>query len=115
MFLSDMFKGRRWRRLTIAGLMVVIALSAGLINWIRPLSRSEAIGVAEARFRKIPGSAKWSGRYKVNAWWAGDFWFVDFTDAEGGGMLAQIPVTPKGKLRGVGVNTPKFKEAAPQP
>jgi hypothetical protein len=94
--------------------MVVVAISAIVMSWLRPMGPAEAEKVAEARFLKVPGVNQWGGRYRVHAWPAGskqdgDGWFVDFTESEGGSLLAQMFVTSKGKTRGVGLAHGKFK------
>ena len=54
-------------RFTILTLMVVVAISAIVMSWFRPISRAEAEKIAEARFLKIPGASRWIGRYRVHA------------------------------------------------
>ncbi|WP_406698447.1 hypothetical protein V5E97_06200 [Singulisphaera sp. Ch08] len=58
---------RRLRpRFTIPTLMIVVAISAIVMNWFRPISRTEAEKIAEAKFLKIPHASRWVGRYGVD-------------------------------------------------
>jgi hypothetical protein len=97
-------------RFTILTLMVVVAISAIVMSWFRPISRAEAEKIAEARFMQIPGSSRWIGRYRVNAGPGGtldtdqpkryaDGWTVVLSDPRDGFPLAQYFLTPRGKLR----------------
>jgi len=91
-------------RFTILTLMVVVAISAIVMSWFRPISLAEAEKIAEARFLKIPGASRWIGRYRVNAFSGGskryaDGWTVVLSDPRDGFPLAQYFLTPKGKLR----------------
>ncbi len=91
-------------RFTILTLMVVVAISAIVMSWFRPISRAEAENVAEARFLKIPGASRWIGRHRVHAFPGGskryaDGWTVVLSDPRDGFPLAQYFLTPRGKLR----------------
>ena len=102
----------RRKQLTIGGMMIFVAIAAVLINGLRPITRSEAARIADARFREMPEAAAWAGRYQVNAWPAGsregDFWFVDFEQTDGG-HLAQVAVMSSGKVRSVGVDSARLQ------
>jgi hypothetical protein len=89
-------------RFTILTLMVVVAISAIVMSWFRPISRAEAEKIAEARFLKIPGASRWIGRYRVHAGPAGTFdydqkryadgWVVVVSDPRDGvPIMAAIP------------------------
>ena len=54
-------------RFTILTLMVVVAISAIVMSWFRPISRAEAEKIAEVKFLKIPHASRWIGRYRVDA------------------------------------------------
>ena len=100
-------------RLTVLSMMGVVAVSAIVMYWFRPLTQGEAERIAEARFLKVPGASRWVGRYRAHAWPAGskqdgDGWFVDFTETKDGSHLAQMFVTPEGRTRGIGVAPGKF-------
>jgi hypothetical protein len=95
-------------RFTILTLMVVVAISAIVMSWFRPISRTEATKTAEARFLKIPGASRWIGRYGVHADPVGasdqpkryaDGWSVVVSDLRDGIPLARYFLTPQGKLR----------------
>ena len=110
-------------RFTILALMVVVAISAILISWVRPISRIEAEKIAEAKFLKIPGANRWIGRYRVHADPGGTFdsdqpkryaddWTVVFSNHRDGTFLAQYLLTPKGKLRAADFAPGNFNELA---
>ena len=95
-------------RFKILTLMVVVAISAIVMSWFRPISPAEAQKIAEARFLKIPGASRWIGRYGVHAGpvWASDQpkryadgWTVVVSDSRDGVPLARYFLTPQGKLR----------------
>lgn len=60
-------------RFAILTIMVVVAISAIVMTLIRPISRTEAEKIAEAKFLKIPGAGRWIGRYRVDAGPGGTF------------------------------------------
>src|SRR5262245_41466451 len=95
-------------RFTILTLMVVVAISAIVMSWLRAISPAEAQKIAEARFLKIPGASRWIGRYGVHAGPVGasdqpkryaDGWSVVVSDLRDGFPLARYFLTPQGKLR----------------
>jgi ankyrin repeat protein len=95
-------------RFKILTLMVVVAISAIVMSWFRPISPAEAQKIAEARFLKIPGASRWIGRYGVHAGpvWASDQpkryadgWTIVVSDSRDGFPLARYFLTPQGKLR----------------
>jgi hypothetical protein len=91
-------------RFTILTLMVVVAIPAIVMSWLRPISRAEAEKIAEARFLKIPGASRWIGRHRVHAFPGGlkryaDGWTVDVSDPRDGYLIATYFLTPRGKLR----------------
>jgi hypothetical protein len=101
-------------RFTILMLMALVAISAIVINWLRPVTRTEAEKLAEARFLKVPGASRWVGRYTVNAWPCGskkdgDGWLVDLKEKGDGSLISQMFVTPKGRIRGLGLAVDKFR------
>jgi hypothetical protein len=104
----------RGKRLTIAGMMVLIAIVAGLANLFRPITRSEAMTKANLYFRQVPGVSAWNGSYKIHAWQSdstnyGDQWTVDFIDSDDHEHLAQITVTFSGTIVGPGINLDKLR------
>jgi hypothetical protein len=101
-------------RFTVLILMVVVAVAALLMSWLRPLTPADAERLAEARFRKIPGAARWAGRYRVHAWPAssknrGEGWFVNVKASEDGSHLVQMWVSSNGTIHGIGVDSERFK------
>ncbi len=101
-------------RFSILSMMVVVMISALVVNRLRPVTQSEAEKIAEGRFVKVPGASRWVGSHKVHAWsigtkQEGDVWVVDFTEAGDGTHLAQINVTSKGKVHAIGLAPGKFR------
>src|SRR3954454_23705991 len=85
----------RRRQVTIGGLLVVVALSAGLLNWFRPITGAEAASIAERRFRAIPGAAEWGGRCRARPRFTdgGDgrnYWVVNIIATGTDEPLAQV-------------------------
>jgi|SRR5271157_4420402 len=110
-------------RFTILTLMVVVAISAIVMSWFRPISRAEAEKIAEAKFLKIPGASRWIGRHRVHAGPGGTFdsdqpkrysdgWTVVLSDPRDGIPLMQMFLTPKGKTRAIDFAPGKFNELA---
>ena len=100
-------------RFTILTLMVVVAITAILMSWLRPISRAEAEKIAEVRFLEIPGASRWIGRHRVHAFPGGakryaDGWIVDVSDPRDGLPLATYFLTPRGKLRAADFAPGKF-------
>lgn len=102
------FAGKLFRRkqLTIGGMLVAIALLAIVINWLRPISGFEAARIAEKRFRTIPGSSDWAGRYQARPRFADGgngrhYWVVNIVDVRSDEPLAQVSLDPRGNLESV--------------
>jgi hypothetical protein len=88
--------------------MVVVAISAIVMSWFRPISPAEAQEIAVARFLKLPGSSRWIGRYGVHTAPVrasdqpkryADGWSIVLSDLRDGFPLARFFLTPQGKLR----------------
>lgn len=102
-------------RITILALMVVVAIPAIVMSWLRPINRAEAEKIVEARFLKILGASRWIGRHRVHALPGGskryaDGWTVDVSDRRDGFPLATYFLTPRGKLRAADFAPGKFYE-----
>ncbi|WP_406694531.1 hypothetical protein V5E97_26010 [Singulisphaera sp. Ch08] len=106
----------RWR-ITLGGLLVVIALLAGLFNWLRPISQSEATRIAIGQFQQIPGAASWTS-YRTDCslmdGGAGkNYWVVNFRKPADNGPIAQVSMDPSGNPISILVTPPGH--AAPFP
>lgn len=101
------------RQLTIGGMLVAIALLASLINWLRPISETEAARIAERRFRAIPGASEWSGRYQARPRFGDQYWFVNIVDLGTDEPIAQVSLDRRGHLESTIVSLPG--QAAPLP
>ncbi len=93
-------------RFTILTLMIVVAISAIVMSWFRPISQAEAEKIAQAGFVKIPGASRWTGRYRVHAFPGrakryADGWTIVFSDPRDEFPLARYFLTPNGKVRAV--------------
>jgi hypothetical protein len=102
-------------RFTILTLTVVVAISAIVMSWFRPISRAEAEKIAEAKFLKIPRASRWIGRYRVHASLGeseryANGWSVVLSDPKDGIPLMQMFLAPKGKMRAIDFVPGKFNE-----
>lgn len=91
-------KPRRLRQVTLAGLMAVVAASAPLFAWLRPIDEATAIREAEAFLEQ-----RYPGRYRVigiaKRLQPGHLWVVSFQNAPGKGppTLGWVYVDGRGK------------------
>ena len=88
------------KRVSLAGLLLIVALLACLFNWLRPISRSEAIRIATNQFQQMPGSEPWANS-KARAFPSqgsdGLIWVVDFDDSATGRTVAQVSLDRDGR------------------
>ena len=96
----------RLRQLTIGGMLVGIALLALLVNWLRPISETEAARIAERRFRAIPGASEWTGRYQARPRRGDQYWFVNIVELGTDKPLVQVSLDRRGKLESTVVSLP---------
>ncbi|MFO0957300.1 MAG: hypothetical protein U0800_07500 [Isosphaeraceae bacterium] len=104
------------RRLTIGALMAAVALAAIAFNLLRPVTQSEAARIADRRFRALPGSGAWAGRYEARPRFTDGgngrhYWIVNFVDLASNEPLAQVSLDPRGRLEATVVAFP----GAPSP
>jgi hypothetical protein len=85
----------KWR-ISLLTLMVIIALFAGGLAWLRPITADEAIQTATGRFRETPGAAAWKG-CATRAVHLTSGWCVDFINPATGQPFVQIMVDEHGK------------------
>jgi hypothetical protein len=89
-----------WRRaFPLYALMVGIAVLAMALSQVRrfaPIGSEQAVGIAKARLREVPGSAAWAGR-TTRAVRITSGWCVDFLDPATGIPSIQIVVDPQGR------------------
>ena len=95
-------------KFTIVTLMAVVACFAIVANSIRPISESEAVGLATARFRQIPGASAWATpvvRSRLSDGGNGRFyWIVNFLDPADDRAIAQVSTDERGKVVSVVVS-----------
>lgn len=93
---------RRWT-CSIAGLLLLLAVSAGLFQALRPVSQEHILWIATEEFRELPGARDPEGAVTsiVQTEGAdGRFWIVSFQDPRTGELLARFAVDSKGRSLG---------------
>jgi hypothetical protein len=96
----------RCRQLSIGGVLVGIALLALLMNWLRPISETEAARIAERRFRSIPGASEWIGRFQARPRRGDEYWFVNIVELGTDKPLVQVSLDRRGHLESTVVALP---------
>jgi hypothetical protein len=87
----------RWQ-LTVAGMLIVVAIAALLVNRLRPLTAMEVGRIAEKEFLSWPGSSRFEGRYRVQPRDLGE-WSVLIIESDTNEALAVIRLDRAGKVQ----------------
>lgn len=104
---------RRRLRLTIGGMLALVALAAVFLNRVRPVSEAEAKGIAERRFLAIPGASAWAGHYEARPRYAEPLWIVNIVSRATNEPIAQVSLDRRGLEQAAVVSLPGT--AAPTP